>query len=41
VGGCVCVGVCAWVCVCVCVHTHIPDYVETVYELPLLQNNTR
>jgi len=34
------------VCVCVCVYitictvVHVLDYVETVYELPLLLNNT-
>jgi hypothetical protein len=35
----VCVVLCC-VCVCVCVCVHISDSVETVYELPLLPNNT-
>jgi hypothetical protein len=31
---------CVCVCVCVYVHIRISDCVETVYELPLLTNNT-
>jgi len=29
-----------YVCVCMYVYIHIPDCVQTVYELPLLPNNT-
>jgi hypothetical protein len=31
---------CVCVCVCVCVYIYISDCVKTVYELPLLPNNT-
>ena len=38
----ICVCVCVFVCVCiyVCVYTYISDCIETVYEVPLLPNNT-
>ena len=32
--------VCVRACVCVCVYTHIPDCVQTVYDLPSLPNDT-
>jgi len=32
--------VCVRACVCIHIHTHIPDGVENVYELPLLPSNT-
>ena len=42
----ICMCVCVCVCVCIYIYTYIhtyihkSDYVQTVYELPLLPNNT-
>jgi hypothetical protein len=35
-----CVCVCVCVCIYIYVHTHIPEYAETVHEIPLLPNNS-
>ena len=37
---CVCVCVCVCMCMYVCMYVHTSDCVETIYELPLLPDNT-